>query len=59
MSASVDQIIGLGPRYLSFWTADIPKLKSPRTDTLDSGIDVAPGINIAPGTSGKNIKRSP
>ena len=27
--------------------------------TLDSGIDVAPGINIAPGTFGKNIKRSP
>ena len=27
--------------------------------TLDSGIDVAPGINVAPGTSGKNIKRSP
>ena len=27
--------------------------------TLDSGIDVAPGINVAPGTFGKNIKRSP
>ena len=27
--------------------------------TLDSGIDVAPGINIAPGTFGKNIKHSP
>ena len=26
---------------------------------LDSGIDVAPGINVAPGTFGKNIKRSP
>ena len=26
--------------------------------TLDSGIDVAPGINIAPGTFGKNIKHS-
>ena len=27
--------------------------------TLDSRIDVAPGINVAPGTFGKNIKRSP
>ena len=27
--------------------------------TLDSGINVAPGIDIAPGTFGKNIKRSP
>ena len=27
--------------------------------TLDSGIDVAPGINIAHGTFGNNIKRSP
>ena len=27
--------------------------------TLDSGIDVAPGINVAPGTSGKDIERSP
>ena len=27
--------------------------------TLDSGIDVAPGKNVAPGTFGKNIKRSP
>ena len=26
--------------------------------TLDSGIDVAPRINVAPGTYGKNIKRS-
>ena len=26
--------------------------------TLDSGIDVAHGINIAPGTFGKNIKRT-
>ena len=26
--------------------------------TLDSGIDVAPGINVAPGIFGKNIKRS-
>ena len=25
---------------------------------LDSGIDVAPGINVAPGTFGKNIKNS-
>ena len=27
--------------------------------TLDSGIDVAPGINVAPRTFGKNIKHSP
>ena len=27
--------------------------------TLDSGIDLAPGKNKAPRTSGKNIKRSP
>ena len=27
--------------------------------TLDSGIDIAPGINIAHGTFGKNIKHSP
>jgi hypothetical protein len=27
--------------------------------TLDSGINVAPGINVAHGTFGKNIKRSP
>ena len=27
--------------------------------TLDSGIDVAHGINVAPGTFGKNIKHSP
>ena len=27
--------------------------------TLDSGIDVVPGINVAHGTFGKNIKRSP
>ena len=27
--------------------------------TLDSGIDVAPGINVARGTFGKDIKRSP
>ena len=27
--------------------------------TLDSGIDVAPGINVASGTFGKNIKHSP
>jgi hypothetical protein len=27
--------------------------------TLDSGMDVAPLINVAPGTFGKNIKRSP
>ena len=27
--------------------------------TLDYGIDVAPGINVASGTFGKNIKRSP
>ena len=28
-------------------------------DTLDYGIDVAPGINVALGTFGKNIKNSP
>jgi hypothetical protein len=27
--------------------------------TLDSGIDIAPGINVAQGTFGKNIKPSP
>ena len=27
--------------------------------TLDSGINVAPGIIVAPGRFGKNIKRSP
>ena len=27
--------------------------------TLDSGKDIAPGINVASGTFGKNIKRSP
>ena len=27
--------------------------------TLDSGIDVAPEISVAPGSFGKNIKRSP
>ena len=27
--------------------------------TLDSGLNIAPGINIATGTFGKNIKRSP
>jgi hypothetical protein len=27
--------------------------------TLDPGIDVAPGINIIPGTFGKNIKHGP
>ena len=27
--------------------------------TLDSGINVAPGINVNPGTFGKNIKGSP
>ena len=27
--------------------------------TLDSGIDIAPGINVAHGTFGKNIKHSP
>jgi hypothetical protein len=27
--------------------------------TLDSGINVAPGIRVAPGTFGKNIKHSP
>ena len=27
--------------------------------TLDSGIDVAPGINVASGTFGKNNKHSP
>ena len=27
--------------------------------TLDSGIDVAPGINLIPGTFGKNIKHTP
>ena len=30
-----------------------------KISTLDSGIDVAPGINIAPGTFGKNFKHSP
>ena len=30
-----------------------------RTLALESGIDVAPGINVTPGTFGKNIKRSP
>ena len=29
------------------------------TLTLDSGIGVAPGINVAPGTFGKNIRHSP
>ena len=29
-----------------------------RLATLDSGINVAPGINVALGTFGKNIKRS-
>ena len=28
-------------------------------NTVDSGIDMAPGINVAHGTFGKNIKRSP
>ena len=32
---------------------------STSSTTLDSGIDVAPGINVAHGTFGKNIKRSP
>ena len=27
--------------------------------TLDSGINIALGINVAPGTFGKNIKHSP
>ena len=27
--------------------------------TLNSGIDVATGINVAPGIFGKNIKHSP
>ena len=27
--------------------------------TLDSGIDITPWINVAPGTFGKNIKHSP
>ena len=26
---------------------------------LDSGIDIAPGINVAPGIFGKNMKHSP
>ena len=30
-----------------------------QVSTLDSGIDVASGINVAHGTFGKNIKRSP
>ena len=29
------------------------------SSTLDSGIDVAPGINVALGTFSKNIKCSP
>ena len=37
----------------------LPFLLDLKKNTLDSGIDVAPGINVAPGTSGKNIKRSP
>ena len=36
-----------------------PNLEGRVEGTLDSGIDVAPGINIDPGTFGKNIKRSP
>ena len=30
-----------------------------QVSTLDSGIDVAPGINVDPGTFVKNIKHSP
>ena len=30
-----------------------------KTTTLESGIDVAPGKNVAPGTFGKNNKRNP
>ena len=29
-----------------------------KTTTLDSGIDVAPWINVAPGTFGNNINHS-
>ena len=29
------------------------------TFTLESGIDIAPGINVSPGTFGKNNKHSP
>ena len=36
-----------------------PHLNLCQIPTLESGIIVAPGINIAPGTFGKNIKRSP
>ena len=36
----------------------VPSSLQPLT-TLDSGIKVAPEINVAPGTFGKNIKHSP
>ena len=41
--------------YLIFFFSGIKLSK----DTLDSGINVALGINVVPGTFGKNIKRSP
>ena len=42
---------------LQGWLGGLEKAKN--TLTLDSGIDVAPGITVAPGTVGKNIKSSP
>ena len=41
------------------WPIDQLYIDTQLRHTLDSGIDVAPGINVAPGTFGKNIKRSP
>ena len=41
---------------LNFVTESVCEVHS---SALDSGIDVAHGINVAPGTFVKNIKRSP
>ena len=40
-----------------FWIGSNKKIEAIRT--LDSGIDITPGKNIATGTFGKNNKRSP
>ena len=42
-----------------FWQSCLNLFESDNILTLDSGIDITPGKNIATGTFGKNNKRSP
>ena len=52
-------VLSFGINFQLSIVQDVFHLQGFIVHTLDSGIDVAPGINVAHGTFGKNIKGSP